>query len=40
MDVDFFAYKTGIITPVGQDAPPGIVLQPVSRTVAEGEAAA
>src|SRR3954471_15045273 len=38
-DVDFFSYKPGVIVPVAADAPPSIVLQPVSIGVLEGEAA-
>ncbi len=39
VDVDFFGYKPGVITPNSFDDPVGIVLQPVSRIVAEGQTA-
>jgi uncharacterized repeat protein (TIGR01451 family) len=38
-DLDFFAYKPGVIPPVGFNVPVGIAVQPATQFVAAGEAA-
>jgi len=39
LDVDFFAYKQGVITPTGFNEPVAITQQPASITVTEGQTA-
>jgi len=38
-DIDFFAYKPGLLTPSGFNDPVGIVLQPTNQTIAAGQTA-
>jgi hypothetical protein len=39
LDVDFFAYRQGVITPTGFNEPVAITQQPASTTVTEGQTA-